>query len=75
MESSMKSFARLTDASKINVTPKRIHIVKVQRTGTLASAFTALGVKQEMMKELALLNDLELTDQVQAGKLLKIVSQ
>jgi predicted Zn-dependent protease len=75
MESSMKSFARLTDPSKINVTPKRIHIVKVQRTGTLASAFTALGVKQEMMKELALLNDLELTDQVQAGKLLKIVSQ
>jgi predicted Zn-dependent protease len=75
MESSMMSFAKLTDASKINVTPKKIHIVKVQRTGTLASAFTAYGVKQDKMNELALLNDLELTDQVQAGKLIKIVGE
>lgn len=75
MESSMKTFNRLTDASKINVRPERVSIKKVQRTGTLASAFSYYGVKQDMMQELALLNDLELTDQVEAGKLIKIVTE
>jgi predicted Zn-dependent protease len=75
MESSMKTFDRLTETSKINVKPKRVYVMKVQRTGTLASALSYYSVNQDMMQELALLNDLELTDQVQAGKLIKIVSE
>jgi predicted Zn-dependent protease len=71
----MKTFNRLTESSKINVMPKRVYVKKVQRTGTLANAFSYYGIKQDMMQELALLNDLELTDQVQAGKLIKIVSE
>ena len=73
--STMGSFSRLTDASKINVKPKRILVKKVQRTGTLADAFTYYGVKQDKKAELALLNDLELTDKVQAGKLIKIIGE
>ena len=75
MESSMLTFNRLTETSKINVKPRRVYVKKVQRTGTLASAFSYYGMSQDMMNELALLNDLELTDQVQAGKLIKIVSE
>lgn len=75
MESSMKTFARLTDSYRLNVKPKRVHVKSVQRTGTLASAFASYGVSQEMMNELALLNNMELNDQVQAGKLIKIVSE
>ena len=75
MEASMKTFAKLTDPNRINVKPKRISVKPVQRTGTLSNAFTSYGVSQEMMNELALLNNMELTDQVQAGKLIKIVSQ
>ena len=75
MESSMQTFARLTETSKINVKPKRVYVKKVQRTGTLASAFSYYGMSQDMMNELALLNDLELTDQVQTGKLIKIVTK
>jgi predicted Zn-dependent protease len=75
MESSMKTFAKLTDASKINVRPQKIHVMNVQRTGTLASIFNSFGVPQDKMNEYALLNDLELTDQVQAGKLIKIVGE
>jgi len=75
MESSMKTFAKLTDPNRLNVKPKRIDVKAVQRTGTLASAFASYGVSQEMMNELALLNNLELNDQVQAGKLIKIVTQ
>ncbi len=75
MESSMKTFAKLTEASKINVKPQKVHVVKVQRTGTLATVFSSFGVPQDKMNEYALLNDLELTDQVQAGKLIKIVGE
>jgi predicted Zn-dependent protease len=75
MESSMKTFARLTDPYRLNVKPDRIYVKTVPRTGTLAGAFTSFGVSQEMMNELALLNNMELNDQVRAGKLIKIVSK
>jgi predicted Zn-dependent protease len=45
------------------------------RTGTAAEAFAYWGMKKEKMNELALLNDLELTDQVQAGKFIKIIGE
>jgi predicted Zn-dependent protease len=75
MDSSMKTFAKLTDASKINVKPQKVFVRTVQRTGTLANAFSSFGVPQNKMNEMALLNNLELTDQVQAGKLIKIVGE
>lgn len=74
-ESTMASFSRLTDASKINIKPKKIQVVKVQRTGTLANTFSDFGVGQAQYNELALLNDLELNSQVQAGKLIKIIGE
>ncbi len=75
MNSSMTTFSNLTDASKINVKPKRIQVVAVQRTGTLSDAFVFYRVPQKQFNELALLNDIELTDQVQVGKLIKIVGE
>ncbi len=75
LEGIMKSFSRLTDNSKLNVTPQRILVKAAPRTATLASTFSSLGVPQGMMAELALLNNMELTDQVKAGKLIKIVGK
>ncbi len=75
MEASMNTFAKLTDASKINVKPQRILVKKVQRAGTLGEAFAYYGVKQDKLNELALLNEMELTDQVPAGKLIKIIGE
>ncbi|MDP4223496.1 MAG: M48 family metalloprotease [Bacteroidota bacterium] len=74
-DSSMASFSKLTDPSKINVKPKRIFVKQVQRTGTLADAFRYYNVPQAQYNELALMNDLELTDQVQSGKLIKIIGE
>lgn len=74
-DSSMSSFSRLTDASKINVKPKRIQVVKVQQTGTLSEFFIYNRVPRELYNELALLNDLELTAQVQAGRMIKLVGE
>ncbi len=74
-ETNMTTFNKLTDPTKINVKPKRILVKKVERAGTLAETFTALGVKNDQMNKLALLNEMELTDNVQPGKLLKIIGE
>ena len=74
-ESTMVNFSRLTDASKINVKPKKVLVRAVQRTGTLANVFSYFGVPQAKMEELAFLNNLELNSQIQAGKLIKIIGE
>lgn len=74
-ETTMSSFARLTDASKINVKPKRVIVRTILKAGTLNDAFVSFGVKQSQMAELALLNNMELTDKVAVGKQVKIVGE
>jgi predicted Zn-dependent protease len=74
-ESTMANFNKLSEASKINVKPKRIKIKTVQRSGTLADAFKYYGVPQSQVKELALLNDLKLSDRVAKGKLIKTIGK
>lgn len=74
-ESNMISFSKLTDPAKLNVKPKKVLIKSVQRAGTLADAFTYYQVPEKLRAELALLNNLELTDKVQAGKLIKIIGE
>jgi predicted Zn-dependent protease len=74
-ESTMGSFAKLTDPSKINVIPNKIIVKAVTASGTVSQALTSLGVKQDKLAEIALLNNLELTDQINAGKLLKVVGK
>jgi predicted Zn-dependent protease len=75
LESSMASFAKLTDASKINVKPKKIMVKAVQKSGTLSEFLLSHGMPQGKLKELALLNDMELTDKLQTGKLIKIIGE
>jgi predicted Zn-dependent protease len=72
-ESTMTNFSRLTDTGKLNVKPKRIKIVQAPAAGTLSQTFKTLKVPDNRMKELALLNNIELTSQVAKGKLIKII--
>jgi len=74
-ESTMTNFSRLTDPGKLNVKPKRIKIVQTPAAGTLSQTFKSLKVPDSQMKELALLNNIELTDQVAKGKLIKIIGE
>ncbi len=74
-ESTLSSFSKLTDASKLNVKAKKIQVVRVQRTGTFSTALSSFSVRQAQYEELALLNNLELNSQVQAGKLIKIIGE
>ena len=73
-ESTMTNFNRLADPSKLNVRPQRINVVEVRRNSKLADAFRSLNVPDADRNKLALLNNMELSDRVRAGKLLKIIS-
>jgi predicted Zn-dependent protease len=69
----IEGFDKLTDPSKLNRQPKKIRIKKVPRAGTLSDAFRSFGIQQQQMKEFAFLNNMELSDQIPAGAMIKIV--
>ena len=71
----MEKFDKLTDPAKLNVKPKRIKIYEVKNQQTLADIFKNQKVAQDKMKELALLNNLELTDNVEKGRLIKLIGE
>ena len=75
METAMTNFSKLTDPAKLNVKPKRIIVKTVQRAGTFDEVLKSFGVTQKEMAEVALLNNTELKDKVQAGKLIKIIAK
>ena len=74
MEATLRSFAELRDQSKLNRQPERVKIVEVSRAGTLKQALVDARVPQDRLEELAVLNGLELTNQVPAGYLIKALS-
>ncbi len=75
MENSMKSFKKLTDASKINRKPERIKIQKVPSTMTLKQALTRFKVPNNRHEELAILNGMKVLDSVKGGTLIKTVQK
>src|SRR4030042_3565060 len=74
-ESNMTTFNKLTDPTKLNVKPKRIIVKRVKRAETRDDFFNNRGEKNTQMDELALLNNFELSDKVQVGKLIKIIGE
>lgn len=71
----MGGFSRLTDASKINVQPDRVRIKTVDSAGTLESALRRHGVSGDELHDLAVLNGMELNDQVTRGMLIKTIGK
>ena len=72
-ETTMLNFDRLSDPSKLNVKPKRINVKAAPRSGTLENTFKSFGIQQNLHSELALLNNMELSDVVKQGTLIKII--
>jgi predicted Zn-dependent protease len=70
----MDNFSRLTDPGKLNKQPQRISIKEVQRSGTLQDVLGYYGVPEAQKKNIALLNNMDLNDNLARGDLLKIVS-
>ena len=70
----MLSFDKLTDPSKINVKAKRISIKTVNKTSTLRSILQGYKINtSDGQNEHAILNGMELTDQLTAGTLIKVI--
>lgn len=72
-ETGIRSFDRLTDPAKLNVVPKRIRVQPVKATGTMANALKAYNIPDAQLKDIAFLNNIELTEQVTKGKLIKLI--
>ncbi|OKL41567.1 M48 family metalloprotease [Pontibacter flavimaris] len=72
--STMQSFAELKEADKLNRKPERIRIVTVPQTATLSQILQNNNIKQDRLEEFAILNGMELTDRVEKGTMVKVVS-
>ncbi len=69
----IESFARLSDRRALDIQPHRIVLYSVPGNTTARKAFLDSGAGDESIEELALLNNLEPEDPVEAGTLLKVV--
>ncbi len=74
-QASMGGFRNLTDAARINVRPARLALRKTAREATLEQALRGLGVTEEGLEDLAIMNGMALADTVPAGTVLKVVTE
>jgi predicted Zn-dependent protease len=74
-ENTMRQFKELSDPRRIGVKPDRIRIRATRSSDTLENALRSLGVPNEKLKEMALLNGENLTQVVPAITLLKVVEK
>jgi predicted Zn-dependent protease len=74
-DSTMRQFRDLTDPKRIHVEPDRIRIRNVKTTGPLENELRSLGVPNDTMQGLALLNGRDLNQVVPANSLLKVVQK
>lgn len=74
-DNTMKQFKRLTDQSKINVSPSHMSVKKVKSRMTLQNALQQNGVPSNKMEALAILNGMNLNDIVEANTSIKIADK
>lgn len=72
-ENTMSNFKKLTDASKINVKAERIKVQTVKSDGTLEQALRSFNTPEARLKELSIVNGMELNETVTKGMLIKTV--
>ena len=67
-------FTRITDNSKMLVSPEKISLREAKTRTTLQNALNTFGVPEDKCDELAIVNGMELTDELDAGTRIKIIS-
>jgi predicted Zn-dependent protease len=75
LQVSMQGFAQLNDLRKINVKPDRLQIKPVVSAMTLQQALKNYGVADKDLNEHALINGLELSSNLPANSLIKIIER
>jgi len=71
----MMNFDILKDPVRLNKQPNRIRIKQVNRTTTVQEALQGYGIKGDAIKKVALLNNLDPSESIQKGTLIKIISE
>jgi predicted Zn-dependent protease len=71
----MEGFSEVRDPSKLRVEPDRVRVRIVFATGTLRQTLQGFGVREENLEKLAVLNGMQLGEQVHAGALIKVVEK
>ena len=74
-ENTLSRFAELTDARRISVQPERVRVRRAARADTLGNALRALGVAENRVKEISLLNGGVPDEPVPPNTLLKVVER
>jgi predicted Zn-dependent protease len=71
----MQGFAHLSAAKKINVKPDLLQIKRVNSATTLQQALKNNGVADKDLQEHALINGLELSSNLEANRMIKIIER
>ncbi|WP_239693435.1 M48 family metalloprotease [Rufibacter roseus] len=74
-QNTMQSFRQLTDQEKINRKPEVVRIKTVNQNGTLSQVLQSFNTPTNRLEELAILNGMQLSEQVQKGTLIKVVER
>jgi len=70
---SSRGFDHVTDPSVLNVEPRRVRVKPAPGTGNLRDVLLALGVVEDHLDAIAIMNGKELSTEVEKGALIKIV--
>jgi predicted Zn-dependent protease len=71
----MGRFKELTDPEKLRVKPLRVRILSAPREGSVRGALLGLGVVENDLEKMALLNGKTLDDNIAAGTLIKVIGK
>ena len=70
-----RNFRELTDSEKLNRKPDVIHIRTIPQSMTLENALRQFNTPQDKLQEMAVLNGMELNEQLPAGAMIKVVGR
>ena len=68
-----RGFDNVTDAKVLNVEPRRVRVRPAPDAGNLKNILTALGVGEDDLEAIAIMNGKELSTEVEKGELIKVV--
>ena len=71
----MSGFEQVRDQAVLDKQPRRLTIKPAPTSGSYSSVLKAMGAKEDLLKELAVLNGGTLEDRVEKGSMIKVVAE
>jgi predicted Zn-dependent protease len=73
INNTINSFNRLTTPAYINQTPKRVAIRRIRQSQSLGNFLSSLGIPEKDWKQIAIINGMEVNQQLSVDQLVKII--